>query len=182
MKMIHGVSPHPLFFEALFAHRRTVNAVFSEVQGLHEIAHIAITQVTAEQELLTFSATPALEFNLFKSPLWRYDSAYNPDWYAENRAALWSDLYHCTRFDELQYAKQIQYHYPLGLAMSTLIDHTRYLFSFASDKSDETTCHLFESQHQQFHDIAQYCLNQLRPLFNSLHATCSPHVAYPTGS
>ena len=59
--------PHPQFIETLFAHKAKVSSVFNDVLGIHEINHLAITRIDCQQQILAFSSTPAMEFNLFTS-------------------------------------------------------------------------------------------------------------------
>ena len=83
------IAPHPQLLEALFVYRSRVSAAFRDVLGIHEIDHIALNQISSTQKILTFSSTPALEFNLFKSNLWRYDKTYQPGWFSKCIQSDW---------------------------------------------------------------------------------------------
>ncbi|HAT1819714.1 TPA: hypothetical protein JBJ33_04490 [Legionella pneumophila] len=72
---------HSQFLENLFAFKKKVSNVFRDVLGIHDIHHIALTRINKHNQLLTLSSTPAMEFNLFNSFLWKYDQTYNPKWF-----------------------------------------------------------------------------------------------------
>jgi hypothetical protein len=158
--------PHPQFLEVLFAFKSKVSSVFRDVLGIHEIHHMALTRINKNNELLTLSSTPAMEFNLFSSTLWRYDQSYNPHWFQLCTQAYWQTLYNQTRYDELYYLKQIKHAFPIGLSLGAKIDDDFVIYSLASHKSCPTTRELFSTQQEDFYKIGQYCSNMLNPLFS----------------
>lgn len=157
--------PHPQFLEILFAFKNKVSTVFRDVLGMHEIHHIALTRINKNNQLLTLSSTPAMEFNLFKSPLWRYDQSYNPKWFNLCTQAYWQTLYNQARYDELYYLKQIKHSFPIGLSLAAKIDDNYVIYSLASHKSCAHTREVFATQQEDFYKIGQYCSNMLSPLF-----------------
>lgn len=168
------VTPHPLLLEVLFAHRRKVSSVFRDVLGLHEINHIAIAQVDMQQQLLILSSTPAMEFNLFSTPLWRFDQTYSPEWYKQYQSAYWQSLYAPERYDELYYLKQIKPQYAFGISLAQKRQQEHYIFSFASHRSCIQTQTLFSEQQDDFYKIGLYCTHLLRPLFNLIRQQSAP--------
>ncbi len=162
------VVPHPRFLEALFVFRSKVSSVFLDVLGIHEINHIAITQVNSDRNILTFSSTPAMEFNLFNGNLWRYDKSYQLEWFSRCSQADWRSLYTTERYDELYYLKQIKHHYPIGYSLATKVANTFFIYSLASSRSCGHTRELFANQHEDFYKIGQYCTDMLRHLFQRL--------------
>lgn len=163
---LKNVTPHPQLPEILFAHRRKVSSVFRDIIGIHEINHIALTKVDKEQRLLILSSTPALEFNLFNSPLWRFDQSYCPDWFNLGTHAYWQALYATERYDELYYLKQIRLGYPIGMSLALRRGEEQYIFSFASHRSCQNTQELFSNKTDDLYKIGLYCTNQLRALFD----------------
>lgn len=161
------VTLHPNLQEVLFAFRSKVLFVFRDVLGIHEIDHIALTRINKRHQLLTLSSTPALEFNLFSSVLWRYDKTYNPQWFQSGKQEYWQNLYCPTRYDELYYLKQIKHRYPVGLNLAAKIDEEYIIYSLASRKSSTHTQELFATQHEDFYKIGQYCATRLNPLLNN---------------
>lgn len=158
--------PHPDLLDTLFAFKRKVSTVFKEVLGIHELAHVSITRVTENNQLLTLSSTPALEFNLFNSSLWRYDHSYNPLWVKQLSSNYWQNLYHPARYDELYYVKQSKHAYPTGLSLAAHSHGSLVIYSFASHKSCQETQAIFATEQEDFARIGQYCMNRLIPFFN----------------
>lgn len=159
------IAPHPNFLEALFAFKSKVSSVFKDILGLYEISHIAVSQINSTLKIVTFSSTPAMEFNLFNSNLWRFDKTYHPDWFRGCNHADWQSLYHCERYDELYYLKQIKHDYPIGYSLATKLGDNFLIYSLASNRSCEQTRELFASQNDDFYKIGQYCTNALSNLF-----------------
>lgn len=167
---------HPELLEVLFAFRSKVSSVFRDVLGIHEIDHIAFTRINKHNQLLTLSSTPAMEFNLFSSSLWRYDITYTPAWFQLGQQDYWQNLYFPTRYDELYYLKQIKHAYPIGLNLAAKIDEEYIIYSLASRRSCTHTRELFASQHEDFYKIGQYCANKLNPLLNTCDNFSTHHL------
>ncbi|MDI9818442.1 MULTISPECIES: hypothetical protein [unclassified Legionella] len=162
------VIPHPQLLDMLFAFKGRVSGVFKDVLGLHEINHIAVSRINANHEILTFSSTPAMEFNLFSGNLWRFDKTYQPDWFERCTQAEWPSLYTQERYDELYYIKQIKHHYPIGYSLAAKTDNAFFIYSLASSRACLKTGELFITHYEDFYKIGQYCSNML----NSLFLTC----------
>ena len=161
------VVPHPHFLEALFAFRSKISRIFGDVLGMYDISHIAVTQINPKQQILSFSSTPAMEFNLFNSNLWRFDKTYHPDWFQNCSQTDWRSLYFFERYDELYYLKQIKHHYPLGYSLATKLRDNFYVYSIASHRSCQEIQDVFANQHDDFYKIGQYCNNSLTKLFEN---------------
>ncbi|KTD22047.1 putative FlgJ-like protein [Legionella lansingensis] len=160
-----NVRPHPQFLELLFTARGKIFSVFNDVLGLHDTNHIAITRITEAGEILAFSSTPALEFNLFKDKLWSFDQMYTPSWFLSGKHSEWSTLYTPERYDELYYIKQIKHQYPIAYSLGTTIDGTNFIYSFASKGYSEHLHQVFREQIENIHQIGEYCVNRLSTLF-----------------
>lgn len=162
----YTVLPHPQLLDFLFAFKGKVSAVFKDILGIYEIHHFAVTKINKYNQIISLSSTPALEYNLFSSPLWSYDRSYNPQWFNLGSQAYWHDLYKPKRYDELYYLKQIRHRLPIGLSLATEVNEGTLIYSLASRKSCLHTWELFANQHNDFYKIGQYCANILSPLFN----------------
>lgn len=162
----NDVMLHPELLEVLFTFKSKVSAVFRDVLGIHEIDHISFTRINQNNQLLALSSTPAMEFNLFSSPLWHYDKTYHPEWYRLCVQDYWQNLYFQSRYDELYYLKQIKHAYPIGLNLAAKMEDEYIIYSLASKKSCAHTRELFATQQEDFYKIGQYCSNILNPLVN----------------
>lgn len=171
------VIPHPQLLEFLFAFKSKVSAVFNDVLGMHEIDHLAVTRINQHNELMVLSSKPSIEYNLFNSGLWQYDQTYDPQWAQLLTQAHWQTLYKQTRYDELYYIKQIKHELPIGLSIAAKLNEELVIYSIASHKTCAHTRELFETQHEDFYKIGQYCSNMLSSLFES----CDSLVPSPVG-
>ncbi len=154
-----GITPHPAFLETLFAYKSQVSAVFKDVLGLNNVHHIALSTIH-QQQLLTLSSTPSLEFNLFSSPLWQFDKTYQPCWYNLCKPSPWQSLYAPTRYNELYYLKQAKHQYPVGLSMAIESMDSPIIYSLASHNANA----LAEHQQEDFYKIGAYCSHALLPV------------------
>lgn len=168
-KSCNVVNLHPQFLDILFAFKSKINLVFRDIKGIHEIDHFSLNQINQYKQLITLSSTPALEFNLFNSNLWRYDCSYAQSWFQQCTQDSWQNLYCKERYDELYYLKQIKHNYQLGLTISAKNKEDYLVFSFASRKSCKHTRELFFSQHADFYKIGEYCFNKLNSLLSSFN-------------
>lgn len=175
-KNLKNVLPHPQFLEFLFAFKRTVSAVFKDILGLYDIHHFAVTRINKFSEIITLSSTPAMEYNLFSSPLWHYDKSYNPQWANCCVQAHWQELYKPSRFDELYYLKQIKHNLPIGVSLATQRNEDRIIYSLASHKSCLHTLELFTTQQDEFNKIGHYCSSLLSSLFDDCESKRSRYT------
>jgi len=160
-----NITPHPKLLDMLFAHKSNVCAVFNDVLGLHDVNHIAISWINNNHELLSFSSTPALEFNLFNTNLWRFDKTFQPDWYQLCTQSSWEALYTQDHYDELYYIKQAKHQYPLGISLAANVADNAIIYSIASHKKCQAAREFFAHHYDDFYKMGEYCTRELMPLF-----------------
>ena len=167
------ISLHPQLLHNLFAHKSKTRAVFNDVLSLHEINHIAIAYISASNTLTTLSSTPSLEYNLFNSPLWQFDTTFSPSWFNQCAQASWQSLYSLDRYDELYYIKQTKPRYPLGLSMAAKMGSAHVIYSIASTIDSEYTRQLFQTHVDELYKVGQYCTMHLLPLLTDFDVASS---------
>lgn len=155
--------PDAHFLETLFTNQGKARPIFNDILGVYDINHIAISHIDPHHGLQIFSSTPALEFNLFKSNLWRFDKTYQASWYNSCALSSWESLYAAEHYDELHYIKQYKHELSVGLsfAIKTLAGYL--IYSLASHSNSIETLDMFANQHDKFYTIGQYCSNLLLP-------------------
>lgn len=158
------ITPHPNFFETLFAHKSKVSTVFKDILGLYDISHFAIAQIDGQGKILTLSSTPALEFNLFNSNFWQFDQAYQFNWYSLCIPSFWESLYTNIHYDELYYLKQVKYQYSIGVSLAIKTADHHLIYSIATHKEGKQMREFFLSQAINFYKIGNYCSRALLPL------------------
>jgi hypothetical protein len=165
--VIQNTSPHPDFLDLLFTYNKRTHTVFKDVMGLYNIDHIALSYINRSNQLIAFSSTPSLEFNLFSKALWLFDKTYQTEWYRLCNSATWPSLYAENHFDELYYQKQIRHHYPTGVSLAIKSNETYIIYSIASHKDDPETQNQFDHHQHDFYKIGEYCSNSLHHLMLS---------------
>jgi len=75
---------HPQALDIQFRHRKEISRRFSDVLGLFNIDHLTILIANPIHEILFFSTTPSIEFNLISSDLWPHDRCSSPIYYKKN--------------------------------------------------------------------------------------------------
>lgn len=161
---------HSQFLELLFIHQKTVNQAFKDVLGLHDINHMALTYVNNNQQIMSLSSTPSLEFNLFSTDLWPFDNTYQPGWYELCTSSPWQALYAPDHYQALYDLKQLKHRYLLGLSFAEKLEDGHMIYSIASHKDTPDTRDLFATQQEAFYRIGQYCRHLLLPIFQSKKA------------
>lgn len=165
MKNKQHITLHPQLINTLFAFKSSISPIFKDVLGIHDISHIAVTRIDANQKTLIFSSTPAMEFNLFTSDLWQFDNTYNPAWFNLCTGSSWEALYEPAHYDDLYYSRQIKHHFTAGLSLAIAEHDSHYIYSIANSLPMPQGMELFNSHKDDFYKIGQYCKNLLNPYF-----------------
>lgn len=158
---------HSKCLEMLFSYQVKVMQVFKDVLGLYEINHISLTRINKNAEILSFSSTPSLEYNLFNSNLWQFDKTYQSQWHTKNAPASWPSLYSPMYFKELYYLKQQKHRYPISISLPTQDANGCVIYSIASRKMSSHAQELFSVGQENLQKIGQYCAQLLLPLLDS---------------
>jgi hypothetical protein len=156
---------HPDWLNCLFAFKSKSRRVFRDVLGIYDITHIAIAYIAHNQPLLTLSSTPSLEYNLFSSPLWRFDASFHPDWFKQCQHASWQSLFAPERFDELYYIKHVKPRYPLGLSIARPLNNGHVIYAIGASKNTIEMQTLFNTEPDKLCQLGQYCMTQLLDVF-----------------
>lgn len=163
--LLNEITPHPSLVDLLFAYKSRISPIFKDVLGIHDLSHIAVARISENQEIQIFSSTPAMEFNLFTSNLWKFDNTYNPSWFELCAQSSWENLYHPAHYDELYYSKQMKHHFSAGLSFCVAEDNIHYIYSIASSMPASPGKEFYINKMDDFYKIGQYCKNLLTPWF-----------------
>ena len=156
---------NPLASTLIFQYKREAYRVFSDVIGLHDIDHIALTTISPQYELTFLSYTPSIEYELITTDLWAYDRSHHPDFFKKRQCKLWTDLYHEDKYSELMHVKQHTKHLRAGLSTTIQYKHCTLLLSFATkSKHPEAGQRLLEA-HPELIQMGRYCFQNISHLF-----------------
>ncbi len=168
------VTLHPRFLDALFAYKNQAMNIFRDVLGLYDIHYLAVARIDQQGQLLSFSSTPVMEFNLFNSALWRYDLCYRPQWFTQCTQASWMTLYETARYDELYFLKQVKHAYRTTRCLAARIGNEAFIYALASQYESPELEERFVRQVDELYKIGQYCTNLLLPYFEQCQTESAP--------
>ena len=129
------VKLHDSILDILFAHKSEIFRKFSDIKGLYFLDHVAVTIFNPENEIVIFSLTPSVEYNVIIKELWKHDITFRPDEYADGDFAWWdSELNEFS--DEIKKIKIENHHFSVGLNLYKKIGDFRFIYSFATRNKD----------------------------------------------
>ncbi|MDF1683179.1 MAG: hypothetical protein P1U36_00835 [Legionellaceae bacterium] len=157
------LNPHA--HKLIFKHARVAHQIFSDVIGLHDIDHLALTTISPQNELTILSYRPAIEFDLITTDLWHYDRSYHPDFFKTRQCKLWTDLYDQDKYAELMQVKQHSKHMRAGISTTLSYNNCILLLSFGTkSKHPEAGQRLLEA-HPELIKMGRYCFQNISHLF-----------------
>ena len=156
---------NPLATTLLYKHNRLAHRVFSDVIGLHDIDHIALTTVSHQNELTFLSYKPSIEYNLITCGLWAHDLSYHPNFLKKRQCQLWTDLYHKDKYLELIHIKQHKHHLRAGLSTTLHYKHCILLLSFATKSKHPEAEHRLLQTHPELIQMGRYCFQNISHVF-----------------
>lgn len=149
----------------IFEHARPAHHVFSDVIGLHDIDHLALTTISPQNELTILSYKPAVEFDLITTDLWHYDHSYHPDFFKTRQCKLWSDLYDPNKYAELIQVKQHSKHLRAGISTTLSYNNCILLLSFATQSKHPDAGQRLLEAHPDLIKMGRYCFQKISHLF-----------------
>ena len=152
---------HPQAQDLLFKHYRTLTRIFQDVLGHLEIDYMAIALLNPMNELFFLSSKPSIESNLIQNDLWQFDASIQQDFFMQNKAQLWEDLYHDEWRAPLRHYKQDIPKFSMGLSVSSFFEDYRVVYSFALKSTDEVIKNKILSKIETLICIGRFCLQNI---------------------
>lgn len=163
------VSLHPEAIEILFENRRLIKKIFSNLQGLYGITHMGMACVDPSHELIAFSTTPNIEYNLIHQNLWVNDHCFTPD-HTQKNALLWWDYQN----EKIEKIKLKNNRFTLGMTIFRPVNDFFFIYSFATNEKTKDLRQFYNDNLFGLMDMGDYFYKSLRELY-SCYAT--KHVA-----
>lgn len=155
---------HPEILTILYEHRRYIKSVFFELNGLYDICHFAVTIINPSKEIIVFSATPNIEFNLIKRELWQEDLCFSPELESTNKLCWWD-------FNQEEFlSKKIKLEnnrFTQGFTILRRVNNFCLLYSFATKSLRTDLKSYYESNCFGLIDLGDYFFKSIRPLYLS---------------
>jgi hypothetical protein len=155
------ITLHPEVIEILFENRPYIKNVFSNLRGLHGITHMAMACIDPSHELIAFSSTPTIEYNLIHQHLWVHDYVFVPDVGLKN-SLLWWDYQH----EKIEKIKLNNNHFTLGMTICRPIGDFRLVYSFATDEKHKNLRQYYTENLFGLIDMGDYFYKSLRERYN----------------
>lgn len=158
----HKIKLHPEVIEILFENRRYIKNLFSNLKGLHGITHMGMACINPSQELVAFSTTPNIEYNLFHQNLWLEDPCFNSDG-ADKNTLIWWDYQN----EKIEKIKMKNNNFTVGMTIYRPIGNFGLMYSFATDEKTRGLREFYSDNLFGLIDIGDYFYKSLRELYNS---------------
>jgi hypothetical protein len=158
---------HPDILNILYDNRCHVKKKFSEVIGFYEINHISITIINPENEMVAFSTTPSIEYNLITQELWQHDFTLLSESHKDNQLIWWDTDDLNPHFNKIYNIKEQKNHFTLGMALARKIDGFCIVYSFATKNINADLRSYYVSNINRLYDIGDHCYKSIREIYSS---------------
>jgi hypothetical protein len=155
---------HDDILDILFAHKSEIYKKLCDIKGLYFIDHIAITISNPENEIVVFSLTPSVEYNVIIKDLWKHDIAFRPDEFITGDFAWWdskSNIY----TSEVRKIKEENHHFSVGFNLYKKVEKFKFIYSFASRKEDENIRSYYENLMSELFHLGDYGYKLIRDIY-----------------
>lgn len=157
---------HPEITNILFENHRFIKNVFNNINGLYELSYMGITFIDPSNQLITFSTTPSLEFNLINQNLWLNDPCFAPH-HHKNTILWWS----CDN-KKIEKIKFLNNNFVIGFSISRVLEGFCLIYSFASRASDVNLKNYYQNHKYKIIDIGDYFYKSVKniyAMYNNIH-------------
>ncbi|OGV29999.1 MAG: hypothetical protein A3E88_07495 [Legionellales bacterium RIFCSPHIGHO2_12_FULL_35_11] len=160
---------YPKILDILFENRRYIKNIFLNINGLYDIAHIGVTIIDPASEIVVFSSTPNIEYNLIHQNLWKNDLCFSPRQHNNNRLSWWD-----TQFDEIEKIKLKNNKFTVGMTITRQVNDFCLLFSFATRSKKKDLREYYESNIFGLIDVGDYFYKSIMSIYSSISVKYTP--------
>lgn len=151
---------HPDVLKILFNHRGEIKKAFSNLKGLHGISHMGIACIDPSNELIAFSTTPSIEYNLIHQHLWMHDHCFSPD-KAPKNTLLWWDY----ELDKLEQIKLQNNRFTVGMTIVRPVGQFYLMYSFATQEKHKGLRQYYSENLFGLMDMGDYFFKSIRDVY-----------------
>ena len=160
---------HPNILDILFEHRRYIKNVFLNINGLYDIVHIGITIIDPVNEIIAFSSTPNIEYNLIRQNLWKNDLCFTPQLQSNNRLSWWE-----MQIAEIDNIKLKNNKFTFGMTITRQINDFCLLYSFATRSKKIKLREYYEANIFGLIDIGDYFYKSVLDVYSPYSVKYTP--------
>ena len=180
LKMLASQQAKPFLHEnvvdILFQNKNEISRRLSDIRGLYHIDHIAINIINPLNEVMIFSITPSVEYNLFAHELWRYDQSFSPLSFNDQALFCWDEGYDRRYFNDLKNLKEKKHHFNLGLNLVRKIEQFQIVYSFATRSQNENLLPYYQDQASRLFLLGDYGYRLIRDIYQKYCDTYIPPI------
>lgn len=157
-----SIKLHPNAIEILFNHRGEIKKAFSNLKGLHGISHMGIACIDPSNELVAFSTTPSIEYNLMHQNLWMHDHCFAADKGPKN-TLLWWDY----ELEKLGQLKLLNNRFTVGMTICRPVGQFYLVYSFATQEKHKGLRQYYSENLFGLMDMGDYFFKSIRDVYGA---------------
>jgi len=158
---------HPDILNVLFSHRNELSKKFSDIKGTFLIDHFSITIINPENNLLIFSMTPSVEYNLLISELWKFDHGLLRSNHTSSKISLWETGYQKEYANQIKSVKQTKHGFSFGFNLYQNIDSFQIAYSFATRSQNNNLDTYYQEYINELFSLGEYGYKSIRDIYDA---------------
>lgn len=157
---------HKDIINILFQHKEEIYRHFIDIKGIFMIEHIAIKIINPNNEMIIFSITPSVEYNLIAQGLWKYDYGFSPYFLKKNTYCKWGTCYSNRYFHEIKFLKEHKHGFNFGFNLLKEQDNFNLIYSFATRSKNSHLDEYYRTHINEIYSIGDYGYKLIHPIYS----------------
>ncbi len=157
---------HKNISDILFKHREEVHNRLIDLRGTFLIDHIAIKIINPSNEIVIFSMTPSVEYNLIVHGLWKHDNGFSRNLQNLNKLCLWEDAYSKENFDELKSIKEFKHGFTFGFYVPKKQGEFNLIYSFATRSNNDNLNDYYQQNLEKISVLGDYGYRLIHDIYS----------------
>jgi len=171
-----NIKLHPNILDVLFQHQGEIFTKLSDLKGLHFIDHVALYLINPDSEMVIFSSTPSVEFQLLAQGLWQYDFSFNPNKMRDGEMLFWRKAYHAGYKYEITKTKETAHHFTCGFSLLKEVNSFKFIYTFATRHLQENIEQYYQQHLSEILAIGNFGYKQLYSLYQRYSGYSPPFI------
>lgn len=159
------VSLHEDILEILIKSKENICNQFDNIRGTFLIDHLAINIIDPNNEILIFSSTPSVEYNVLAQGLWKYDKTFSVRYQKDNRFYCWEDAYEREYFEDIKNIKEKKHGFTFGFNLAKEIESFQLIYSYATRYQKPKPLEYYKMYMNELYAIGDYNYKSIRKIY-----------------
>jgi hypothetical protein len=177
IKIPGNIILHKNIFDVLFNHKKEIYMRLIDLQGPFLIDHIAIKIINPNDEIIIFSITPSVEYNLIVQGLWKFDHGFLPTFQKLNKLQIWDDAYEKEYFNEIKSLKENKHGFTLGFNIYRNHGTFNFIYSFATRSKNNNLYDYYNNHIDEISELGDYGYKSIQSIYSKY---CHPEFRIPS--